>query len=108
MKFAKIIFLLFFFSNSIIAQTGKITGKIINASTGQPLEGATLILSNQTTARFSDQNGFFSFNKLKAGTYSVKCTYAGFQEKIVEEIIVKENENTDINISLESKLSTDQ
>lgn len=91
--------------SSVNAQTGKITGKVINASTGQPLGGASLKLVNKNISKAADLNGQFSFTKLEAGVYSISCTYTGFQEKIVEEIIVKENENTDINISLENKLS---
>ena len=91
--------------SSVNAQTGKITGKVINASTGQPLGGASLKLVNKNISKAADLNGQFSFTKLEAGVYSISCTYTGFQEKIVEEIIVKDNENTDINISLENKIS---
>lgn len=91
--------------SSVNAQTGKITGKVINASTGQPLGGASLKLVNKNISKAADLNGQFSFTKLEAGTYSISCSYTGFQEKIVDEIIVKDNENTDINISLENKLS---
>lgn len=106
MKLANLLLLLFFVANGLYAQTGKITGKVINANSGQPLEGASLTL-NDSTVRVADQNGSYSFNKLQPGTYTVKCTYTGFQEKIVEEILVKESENTDINISLDSKLSNE-
>ena len=86
-------------------QSGKITGKVINTNTGQPLGGATLIIIEKSTSRVADLNGVFSFNKLGPGIYSIKCSYTGFEEKIIEEILVKENENTDINISLGNKLS---
>lgn len=100
-------FLLFvlFLNNNSFGQTGKITGKVVNTSSGQPLGGATLILIEKSLSRAADLNGVFSFSKLAPGKYSIKCTYAGFQDKIIEEIVVKENDNTDISISLESKLS---
>jgi outer membrane receptor protein involved in Fe transport len=103
MKFACYLFVSLFFINVSLAQTGKITGKVITASSGEPLLGATLTLIEKSTTKISDQNGVFSFAKLAAGTYSIKCTYSGFEEKIIEEIIVKENDNTDINISLTVK-----
>jgi outer membrane receptor protein involved in Fe transport len=92
--------------NNILAQTGKITGKVINAKSGQPLSGATLVLVEKAKTKTADQNGDFYFSKLDAGTYSIKCSYTGFQEKIIEEIIVKDNDNTDITISLNVKLAT--
>ena len=107
MKLVNLMLLLFCITNSSSAQTGKITGKVINANSGQPLEGASLELADKNIVRVADQNGLFSFNKLAAGTYAVKCTYTGFQDKIIEEIVVKENENTDISISLDSRLSSE-
>lgn len=92
-------------SNIVFAQTGKITGKVISASSGQPLAGATLTLVEKARTKAADQNGAFNFNKLEAGTYSIKCSYAGYDAKIIEEIIVKDNDNTDINISLDVKAS---
>ncbi|MFT3981990.1 MAG: carboxypeptidase-like regulatory domain-containing protein [Ferruginibacter sp.] len=99
--------LLFFITDSLTAQPGKISGKILNAASGQPLEGASLLLVNKNITRVADQNGAFSFIKLEPGTYTIKCTYAGFQDKIIDEIIVKENENTDLSISLDSRLSSE-
>lgn len=94
-----------FLNNNSFGQTGKITGKVINTSSGQALGGATLILIEKSISRAADLNGVFSFSKLAPGTYSLKCTYAGFQDKIIEEIVVKADENTDITVSLDSKLS---
>lgn len=109
MKVAKLLLLLLFFTIQIFAQSsvGKISGKVINAASGQPLEGASLTLATTGNIVAADQNGLFSFNKIPPGTYTIRCSYTGFQEKIIEEIIVKANENTDLNISLDSKLSTE-
>lgn len=95
--------LLTFISISTFAQTGKITGKVINSASGQALSGASLILVEKSTLKVADQNGAFSFNKLTAGVYSVKCSYSGFNEKVIVEIGVKDNENTDITIALDIK-----
>ena len=86
---------LFFFIivNATFAQTGKITGRVINSNSGQTLAGATLMIIENSKLKIADQNGAFSFNKLEAGIYSIKCTYSGFAEKVIIEIVVKENEN---------------
>lgn len=98
-------FLLFFISNILYAQTGKIIGKVISASSGQTLSGATLYIIEKKVTRIADQNGVFVFNKLDSGNYSIKCSYTGFQDKIIEDVFVKQNELTEISISLEVKLS---
>lgn len=94
---------LLFLAKFLTAQTGKITGKIINASSGQSLPGATVILVEKNISKAADQNGGFVFNNLPAGTYSIKCSYSGHIEKIIEDITVKENESASINISLDEK-----
>ncbi len=93
------------FSSTLFAQSGKISGKIINASSGRALDGATVTLIEKSKSIKADQNGEFAFNKLEAGTYSIKCSYVGHIEKIVDEIILKNNDNTVISISLEQKKS---
>ncbi len=87
------------------SQNGKITGKVINAGSGQPLTNATLVLIENSKTQLSDQNGVFTFSKLAAGTYSIKCSYTGHNDKIVDEIVVKADDNTTISISLEEKKS---
>ena len=97
--------MLLIISNNAIAQTGKITGNVIDAGSGRSLDGATVVLIEKSKTIAADQNGNFSFFKLAAGSYSIKCSFSGHIEKIVSEIIVKENDNTAITISLEQKKS---
>jgi outer membrane receptor protein involved in Fe transport len=104
----RILYLLAFFfvlSDVCSGQSGKISGTIIDAGSGKPLDGATITLIENSKTISADQNGNFSFGKLAAGKYSVKCSYTGHEQKIVDEIIVKDNDNTVITISLEQKKS---
>jgi outer membrane receptor protein involved in Fe transport len=95
----------FILSEATFAQSGKISGNVIDAASGKALDGATITLIEKSKTISADQNGNFSFSKLAAGTYSVKCSFTGHVEKIVDEIIVKDNDNTVITISLEQKKS---
>ncbi len=105
MRIAYFICLLFIISNYTFAQSAKITGKVINANSGQALASATLTLIEKSKTETADLNGNFSFNKLAPGTYSIRCSYSGHIEKIVDEIVVSANDNTVINISLQEKKS---
>jgi Carboxypeptidase regulatory-like domain/TonB-dependent Receptor Plug Domain len=86
--------------SSAFAQTGIISGKVIDGKTGLPLGGDSIVLIENSISVVSDQNGVFIFNKLQAGNYSVKCKHKGYSEKIVTDIVVADNENKEINISL--------
>ena len=88
------------------AQSASISGKVINATSGTPLSSASLFLVEKSKTAVADLNGNFNFNKLGPGTYSIKCTYGGFVDKIVDDIVVKDNDNINITISLVEKTST--
>jgi hypothetical protein len=79
--------------SATFAQTAIITGKVLDAKTGLPLGGDSIVLVEKSISAVSDQNGIFIFNKLPAGNYSLKCKHKGYYDKIVTDIIVLENEN---------------
>ena len=101
-----LLLLLIITSDVLIAQSGKITGKVINAGSGQVLTGATLTLLEKSKNETTDMNGNFIFSKLAPGSYSIKCSYVGYIEKTIDEIIIKNNDNTTLTISLEEKKSS--
>ncbi len=105
MKRLYILGLFFIISSAVFAQSGKITGKVINAGSGQVLANATLVLIEKSKTEIADQNGAFTFSKLEAGTYSIKCSYTGHAEKIIDEIIVKDGDITPVTISLQENKS---
>jgi outer membrane receptor protein involved in Fe transport len=90
-------------SITIIAQTARISGKVINGVTGLSLANASITLVEKSKTVVADQNGVFNIGKLAPGTYSLKCTYIGFKDKIIEEIVVKEGESVMLTVSLEEK-----
>ena len=98
----KIYFLgLLILSNAVLAQSGKIMGKVINAGSGKAMDNATVTLIERKETKAADQDGNFSFSKLAAGSYSIKCSYGGYKEKTVDSIVVKDNDVTTIIVSLE-------
>ena len=105
MKSCLFFLLQFLFITILQAQNGKITGKVINASSGQALSGATLLLIEKNKSVAADLNGAFSFSKLDTGIYSIKCSYTGLEAKVITDIFVKNNDNTDVVISLNVKAS---
>lgn len=100
-KICTLLFLLV--SLHTIAQTGRITGKVVNSNTGEALVGATITLTSPPKKAVSDQAGQYSIGGLSAGTYTFTCTFVGFNSKEVSEIVVKNGEVTDVNISLDVK-----
>jgi TonB-dependent receptor len=88
-------------ATAAFAQSGKITGKVLNGLSGQPLPNATLLLNETSKTTVADPNGSFSFGKLANGTYSITCSHTGYKGKIIDSIVVANDDNTSISISLD-------
>ncbi|MGE9311911.1 SusC/RagA family TonB-linked outer membrane protein [Niabella sp. CJ426] len=63
-----------------------ITGTVTDSS-GQQLAGATIALRPAGINTLTDARGSFSFNDLKAGTYSIRVSFKGY-ENLVKEVII--------------------
>ncbi|MCL4479366.1 MAG: carboxypeptidase regulatory-like domain-containing protein [Deltaproteobacteria bacterium] len=59
------------------ATTGSITGKVLDASTSQPITGATISISGRPSAT-TDAQGVFLVQGITAGTYQVSIFSSGY------------------------------
>jgi hypothetical protein len=55
-----------------------ISGTVTNINTGLPVEGATLNLIEHDHAITSDKDGYYIFNDLEAGDYTITCHASGY------------------------------
>jgi hypothetical protein len=113
MHWFKLIFaslLLVFSINLVKAQgtlqnTGKLSGALVNRKTQQNAVGLLVSLSPGGEKMLSDSNGAFRFTRLLPGSYAIKITGLGFQDKLLTNVIVTSgNENT-ITIELEPSVN---
>lgn len=95
-------FILYFTSFS---QTGKINGKIIDAKTGETLPGATVLIEGTTKGASSDFDGIFTLSGLQPGKYTIIASYITYDNKKFVDVIVKANDVTDFNITLDQSSS---
>lgn len=91
--------LLFFAVCTAYSQT-TISGTIKNQTTSEPLQGATVYISqiNKTTA--TDADGKFQVSGLGKGTYSLAVSFLGFESE-VETLTVEDEQEMDVQIGLE-------
>jgi len=92
-------------STSIFAQTGvgKMSGKVLDADTKEPLIGANIILLNTNLGAATDIDGNYFILNITPGTYEVKISYVGYAPKTIQEVRVVAN----ITYELDVELSTD-
>ena len=69
---------------SVAAQTATISGLIVDATTGEPLPGATVLLTGRNKGATSNAHGEFSLKGLSAGEHSATFSFVGYSPKTVE------------------------
>ncbi len=93
---------LFLFSSVSFAQTGvgKISGKVTDADTGEPLIGANVILLNTNLGAATDLEGNYFILNITPGTYDVKVSYVGYAPKTIEGVRVVANITYELKVTL--------
>ncbi|WP_343330437.1 TonB-dependent receptor [Polaribacter staleyi] len=84
-----------------IAQTGKIQG-VITDKDGFYVPGANIVLESLRKGDISNFDGKFTIVAIPSGKYTLKITYLGYKD-IEEEVVVKENETTNLHLELISE-----
>lgn len=88
------------------SQLGEIRGKIIDAKTKKPLDYASITIELNGAVKattLSDDDGNFIVKTLQPGEYTLKVTYTGYVNAVVNDVDVYSDQITFQNISLQAK-----
>ena len=104
-KYYLLIFILafpFILHNSVVypGTTGKITGKVLDAKSGDPLPGANVQVVGTMMGAATDLKGNFIILRLPPGRYSLKVSMMGYQAQIVQNVSVSVDLTTKISFKL--------
>lgn len=102
-KFYTTILLILFACAIGFAQDGRISGKITDKQTGEPLIGANIIVVGTSLGAASDINGDYLITPVPAGLYSVKASYIGYQDVTVSDLRVVSGLTSQVNFEAESE-----
>ncbi len=79
-KYFIITLLLLLITGQAMAQLPcRISGKIIDAETGESLAGANMLVENLNRGTTTDSTGYFQFSNLAHGIYTISASYIGYQ-----------------------------
>jgi hypothetical protein len=101
-KIYTILLLMLFSCSIMLAQTGRISGKVTDKQTGDPLIGANVIVLGTSFGAASDINGDYVIYQVPAGNYSVKASYIGYHDVTVSNIRVVSGLTAEQNFQLSS------
>ena len=95
-----LIFLTFTSVSVYAGTTGKISGKVRDAETNEPLPGCNIIIEGTTLGAASNLNGEFFIINIPPGTYTVRASMMGYKSYRIENVRVL----IDLTTSLEFKM----
>ena len=71
-------------TGALCAQSGTITGRIVDEENKDPLIGANVIIEGTTLGAATDINGKYTILNVPVGAVTLKTTYIGYEEKMVD------------------------
>ncbi len=106
MTFRKVTMFLLLFSlflaywPALAGVTGKITGKVIDKQTGEPLPGVNIILVGTTLGAATDANGNYVILNVPPGTYTLRASFIGYSTVEVTNLRVNTDRTTQQDFAL--------
>ncbi|MGD8780052.1 MAG: carboxypeptidase-like regulatory domain-containing protein, partial [Ignavibacteria bacterium] len=89
------------FNQTSLAQgTGKIAGRVIEATSGSELAGANIMLVGTSLGVSVDQQGNYTISKVQPGDYQIKASFLGYKEQVID-VSVEANRTVQVNFSLQ-------
>jgi outer membrane receptor protein involved in Fe transport len=96
-------FLLFTQTQLYAGGTGKITGKVTDAQTGEELIGINVLVEGTSTGAATGVDGTYIINNIEPGVYSLIFSGVGYQKQKVTEVRVSSDFTTSIDVQLSTE-----
>lgn len=88
------------FSFSIKAQTGKVTGTVTDAATGEGLPFVNVMIEGTTQGAATDIDGVYIMIGVRPGTYNIKASAIGYNPVIVQNVQVSIDLTSEVDFEL--------
>lgn len=89
--------------------TGKLSGKITDSNSGEPLIGVNVMLKGTYYGAASDINGFYEIVNINPGTYNIKVSSIGYKAVEYTGITIVAGKTLELNTEMEeTTLTLDQ
>lgn len=84
---------------------GVIRGRVVDASTNEPLPGATVIIQGTQRGAVTDIEGRYEIRNIEPGIYNLEFRFLGYRTRIEFEIQVTRARNAIVDVSLQEDAS---
>jgi len=93
-------------TNIFAGVTGKISGYIVDKSTGEPLIGANVIIEGTYLGAAADMDGYYFIINVPPGKHRMVVSSMGYNRTIIQEVSVNVDRTTKIDVELTSQSIT--
>ena len=94
--------LLMFTATAAFAQKGTIRGTVVDAATGEPIVGTTILIEGTTNGTASDLKGGFTISNITPGRVAITANYLGY-EVFRRDLAVAAGQQVEIRIELRAE-----
>jgi len=95
------LFLVIPFSCLFAGTTGKISGRVVDKDSGEPLPGVNLQLEGTTIGAASDLEGYYTILNVPPGKYTLKISMMGYKTIITTDVNIRIDLTTTMNFQLQ-------
>lgn len=95
-----ILFLIAVINLTSAAETGKIAGRVLDATKNEPLVGVNVIVEGTELGAATDASGRYLITNIPVGTYSVNASYVGYQPVTVTGVLVLPDQTATVDFKL--------
>jgi outer membrane receptor for ferrienterochelin and colicin len=83
--------------------TGKLSGSVKDAQTGEPLIGANVVIVGTDFGAATNVDGNYVILNIPPGNYSVKISYIGYEPILVTDVQIIVDQTTSLTVTLKSE-----
>ena len=104
-KYKLLLFLILISFNSpnLLAQYGRISGKIVDYETGEALIGCNVLLEGTSIGAAADIDGNYNISSVPVGRYNIIFSNIGYSKSKIENIEILSGSTTIVNYSLKTE-----
>jgi hypothetical protein len=86
-----------------LAQSGKISGRVTDASTGEALPGVNVVIEGTTRGAMTGGDGNYTILNVGPGTYTLQFSFLGYATQTVEGVDVNIGETATVSVELQDE-----
>ena len=87
-------------SSTAFAQTGKISGQVVSAESGEPIPGANVVIVGTQQGTSTNPQGQYTILNVAPGTYDLRASFVGYESQTVQGVEVNIDLTTTVNFEL--------